>query len=82
MVKKLSYRPCAGCRSKFQATPSDTWCPACAATVREVTVEFSAAEMKRLESQAFVRGQTVSDVIREAVHMLVYRDERPKRRKA
>jgi len=49
--------------------------------VKAVSVQFSAAEMKRLESQAFVRGCDVPLFIRDAVHLLTERVERPERSK-
>jgi hypothetical protein len=63
MAKK---RQCAGCSK----TVDTEWCPDCAKSVKPFTVHLNAAQRKRIEALAVVRGVTGEEVLRQALHLL------------
>jgi hypothetical protein len=74
MARKIKRR-CSGCRLLFDGTPGDIWCPRCVKDAETITVELCAEQLKILESLAYVRGETVEQVVRAAIDMLGHRDK-------
>ena len=68
-LAKPQHNVCAGCGSQFWSPPGvQPWCPKCSKLIETLSVDLNAAEMRKLKAHATIRGCTLADVIRLAIH--------------